>query len=147
MPKIISDAEEKSFPVIEPGKYLVEVQSVRELDKEGKPKTDKNGNVLWNVEMVIITEGLFFEKRVWDNIIFSEKLASRTKSIFNAFGFDTTHGMEIDKSDILVGRMAVVEIEKSEYKGQPQSKVRFFDGYLKIGDSNKKESEEDQIPF
>jgi hypothetical protein len=146
MPKVLSDKElpeEKSYKLIDPGTYLVEVQDCKNIKKDGTPMVDKNGKEMWNLHLSIATEGVFFGKLVFDNIIFSEELASRTKSIFNAFGFDTTNGLNADDPKMMIGRSANADIEISEYKGKDTNKVVFFGGYHKVGS----EEYDDNIPF
>jgi hypothetical protein len=149
MPRIISDEEEIKYVLIDPGEYLVEIQESTNLDKDGILRSDKKSNEIWNLKLAIADEGIFWGKFIYDNIVFSVGLASRTKSIFNAFGFNTSAGLEISDPKCLIGRSARAKIEHTEYKGQKKNSVVFFNGYCSVdGNFNEtKKTEEDDIPF
>lgn len=145
MPRIPSDSEcpHSDFPLIVPGKYLVEVKDCRNIKKTGEPLQDKAGNEMWNVKLAIV--GSDFEGRiVFDNIVFSSKLEGRTKDIFNAFGFDTHDGLEATSPQMLIGKSATARIITETYKDKPMSKVDFFDGYE---NPNVPSEQEEEIPF
>jgi hypothetical protein len=153
MPKIMSDEEEKkdegNFGLIEPGKYLAEIQSSKKTKKDGTLLLDKFGCEYWNIALSIVTECPYFGRLIFDNIYFEDKPGSkaqksRTKAIFAALGFDVSGGPVFNNPEILVGKTAMIEVVIDEYEGKKQNKVKFFGGYH-IPVEVKREDED--IPF
>jgi hypothetical protein len=144
MPRIPGDDEVKEGGLIHPAQYMAEVILVNVTDKDGHLKQDRHGNEMWSIKLEIL-DGKQYGSFVWDNITFSAALKSRTKAIFNAFGFDTSKGLDVNDPNMLVGRKALIDIEIKNYEGKDQNKVKFFGGYHLIGEHDQEKEEE--MPF
>lgn len=146
MPYVPSDEECPENPLIESGTYRVEITMIKEVDEDGAPLLNKSGDKYWGMCLIVRDTGEFTGLPVWDNIIFSQKqsLMRRTKDILNKFGIDTSKGVKLDNSDILLNRQAKAEIYIDEFDGKKRNKVGFFGGYHKLADDEKSE---DDIPL
>lgn len=115
-PTKIEDKEE----LIPENVYQVKVVSV------GQKYTQDNVE-MWNMKMTV-ADGKHRGFTLWDNIVWSVKLASRTKSVLAAFGMDVSRPHDFKTEDLL-NRTANAHVIQEAYQGKIRNKVEFFGGY------------------
>jgi len=124
MPRInfaeVEDMESTSFSPIPDGSYPCRVADV----KDGHQT--KSGDEMWRLEFEIIS-GDFKGRRLFDNMIFSQKAASRVKLICSRLGIDTSGEVDLQPR-LLRGREVWITTYQEQYEGKTQNRIP-FDGY------------------
>jgi len=142
----IPDADD--FSPLPNGTYLCILDQVVEATtKDGK-------NELWKLEWVVIS-GEYADRKIFDNMVFSEKAMPRVKLICSRLGINTTGQVNL-MPDELRGKTARVLVTIEEYtndKGETRKRNSVpFAGYERINDNDAPEVEgkgfgDDEVPF
>lgn len=106
----------------------------------------KNNHEVWKLTLSITSDNDYYNRKIWDNIIFKDTLQSRNKEIFRALGYDVDNQeIDVEPNDLLGKKVDVLLFqEKYEKDGKEKTinKVEFFDGYRPTGSDGG-----DDIPF
>lgn len=126
----VSDTE--NFSPIPEGKYLCKIADVKE-------ETTKNGNDVWKITLEV-SEGEFKGRKIFDNLIFTEKAFGRVKKLYSAIGgYDLAQARNCETSDIL-DQVVLVETCIDSYKdnngNDRQTNKVTFAGYESATDPN-----------
>lgn len=95
MPKVQWDNVEdtQTFAPLPEGAYVVEVAEVY------PDKTTKNGDEMWRIEFEIL-EGQYRGRKLFDNMVFSQKAMPRVKYVCSKLGIETKGTKELTPADI-----------------------------------------------
>lgn len=119
--KANSGAYGGNFPLIPEGEYRVVVKKVEETEAK------TSGNPMVKVRWMILDEGNFLGKLIFDQIVFCESMAGRNKHVLKVLGqpYEEQKGeeeLEIDP-DEWVGKPARVVVIHETYEGKERAKV------------------------
>lgn len=127
------------------GSYVCAVSSIEEA-------YTKAGDEMWKLQLDVI-EGEFEGRRIFDNLVFSEKAMKRVKLVVSRLGIDVSGEIDLTP-EMLQGRVALVSVVVEEYENAAgETKKRnsvLFAGYERAGDDAAAEGyqgDEDDCPF
>jgi len=141
----IPDAD--SYEPLPDGDYVCYLDTIEEA-------TTKNGNDMWKLTWVI-EDGEHAGRKIFDNMVFSERAMRRIKLICSRLGLDTTGTVNLTP-DMLAMKRAVVSVMTEEYvnaEGQTRQRNAVpFEGYERIGandeaDPGSDDDDDDIAPF
>lgn len=148
MPKVdfggVKDPEDKSFDPLPEGTYHCKVYQV-------KTGTTKDGSSeMWRVQYAVVN-GEHQNRRIFDNIVWSEKAYPRLKLIFKRMGFNVSGVLDLSPGDI-VDKEVMIEVELSEYEDREgnikQRNVVPYGGYEAVEETTAGAGEvPDDVPF
>ena len=129
MPRIdfdtIDDAED--YSPLPDGQYLCVLDDIEE-------KNTQYGDELWSLKFAV-QEGEYEGRKIFDNMVFSEKALKRAKLICSRLGLDVSGEVDLTP-DLLKGRAALVTVETDEsVNDEGKSKRRNvvpFAGYERV---------------
>lgn len=114
------DSGSGGFQPIPDGNYLVRIESIHSGRQTSK------GDEMWGLELVV-TDGDYQGRKIFDNLVFSEKALWRVKMVCSRFGVPLTGEVEIaDIIPLLQGRQAWADVFTDEYNGKKSNKVRDY---------------------
>ena len=110
------------FKLLPDGWYNVEVKEVEDCEE------------VWKITFQVIDQTEYFGSRIFDRIMFMDKLASRNKMLFDLFGYPVDdQELDVEANDLLNKKLKVdvyTEVYKNkEGKDKTINKIQFFDGY------------------
>ena len=139
----IDDYEE--YPVLPAGTYLCQLVNIHE-------RATNAGDQMWGLEFIVMDEGKNQWKKIFDNMVFSEKAMSRVKLIASRLGVKVqgTMNLSVLKGEIM-NKSVYIEVTIEDYDNKKQNKVPFA-GYTEIQNQSKPNVNEnsfvdDDIPF
>jgi hypothetical protein len=97
-----NEASSQSFDPVPEGWYDVIVTKVWVNESE-------KGDTYWGLEFEIVN-GDFAERKIFDNLFFTEKTKSRLKLILKRLGYDVERPFDLNP-DSMIGRECRVEVE------------------------------------
>lgn len=87
-------SETENFSPIPEGKYICKIADV-------KKEITKNNNEVWKLTLEVV-EGEYKGRKIFDNLVFTEKAYSRIKKLYSAIGgYDLAQARDCETSDIL----------------------------------------------
>lgn len=109
-----------NFALIPEGEYHVVVKKVEEVESSG-------GNPMVKVRLMILDEGEYLGKLIFDQIVFCDSMKGRNKHILKVLEqpyeeAKGEEGFEIDP-DEWIGKKARVAVIHEEYQGKDKAKV------------------------
>lgn len=143
MPKVdfndVPDTED--FSPLPDGDYRCRCDEIKE-------EVSKNGNDMWNMTF-IVTGGEYKNRKIFDNMVFTEKAMNRVKLISHRLG-----GIEVDtigeidlRPPMFIGKeviLTVIETSYADSEGNEKKKNKvIFGGYAAIKD----EEPDDNLGF
>lgn len=110
-----------NFALIPEGEYHVVVKKVEETE------SINSGNPMVKVRLMILDEGEYLGKLIFDQIVFCESMKGRNKHVLKVLEqpyeeAKGEEGFEIDP-DEWIGKEARVAVIHEEYQGKPKAKV------------------------
>jgi len=108
------------FAPIPDGNYLVKIESIH------SGRQTRAGDEMWGLELVV-TDGDYQGRKIFDNLVFSQKALWRVKMTCSRFGVPLTGEVEIaDIIPRLQGRKAWADVFSEEYNGKTNNRVRDY---------------------
>ena len=141
MPRVnFADVDDNTgFTPIPDGQYKACVEKVEE-------RTTKKGDAMWSVEWRIV-EGQYLGRKIFDNLVFSDKGYSRVKLLLKRLGFDVTGELDC-QSEMIHGKQALITVYTDSYPdkdGNEKKKNSIpFDGFASLTDGEKVD---DDLPY
>jgi hypothetical protein len=124
----IPDMNDNQYEPIPDGTYLCQLEAV----KDGY--TAKDGHEMWKLEWVLLPEK-YAGRKLFDNLVFSEKAAQRVKFVCSRLGLDVTQAIDLTPG-MLIGKQAWVTTYINDYTNQEGQKRKSnkipWDGYDEV---------------
>jgi hypothetical protein len=138
------DTSTEGFQPLPAGTYTVKIDG---LEK----RTSQNKNEYYSVTL-IVAEGDFSGRRIWDRLMLMNKKASIDRFFAVLMSAGITEG-DVDLTNeammntLLVGKHVHVDVEPEEYNGTTKAKVVLYEPTQGTFDGVGKEELDDDIPF
>ena len=135
-----------NFKLVEPGTYMIKAV-------DAKVSYSANNNEMWFMTYEIVEQGSkYYGQKLFDNIVFSEKVMNRVKLIFEAFDVAMPDGEQDYVVENILGKFCRVQVTHTEKyenkeKQEREKSVIGFDGYYPVDGSERKKAEDEEIPF
>jgi hypothetical protein len=108
MPKV-NFSQVDDLPDFEPlpdGRYLCRINDI-------KVASTQSGDEMWKLSLEVL-RGEWAGRRIFDNLVFSEKALSRVKLVCSSLGVDVSGEVILEPSTIM-GKRCWVEVRTEEY--------------------------------
>ena len=144
MPRIdfskIDDVQD--FSPIPAGTYQVKVADVEET-------TTQNGDPMWKM-VLQVTKGEHEGRRLFDNLVFTERALSRVKLVCSSLGADVIGAVDLTP-DMLLGKECQATTIVEDYLDNEGTTKRRncvpFAGYKPLGSGSTDGSADGRVPF
>jgi hypothetical protein len=142
MPVINFAALDDSYEPVPPGQYVAEVTGVEQTQT-------RSGVEMWRLELTIL-DGTHEGRRIFDNLVFSERGVRRVKLVADRLGIDVSGEMSLERED-LRDRTCLLDVQIEDYESRDgilrQRNAVPYAGYSRAPETTKRGASDGPLPF